>query len=98
HGSGERGADGRLQTEVGLGTAIRRTATPFPAIVVFPQAPLDQWWEGPATDMALAALAQTEREFHTDRERVYLTGLSMGGSGSWYIAYRHPERFAALLI
>jgi predicted peptidase len=98
HGSGERGADGLLPTEVGLGTTIRRIAAPFPAIVVFPQAPRDQWWEGPAADMALAALAQTEREYRIDPERVYLTGLSMGGSGTWYIAYRHPERFAALLI
>lgn len=46
--------------------------------------------------MALAALMQTMAEFHVDPDRVYLTGLSMGGHGSWYLAYRHPELFAAV--
>ena len=47
--------------------------------------------------MALKALDQTESEFSTDKSRVYLTGLSMGGAGTWYVSYRHPNRFAALL-
>jgi len=37
------------------------------------------------------------REFHVDPTRVYLTGLSMGGHGTWYVAYRHPELFAAIV-
>jgi predicted peptidase len=47
--------------------------------------------------MAVAALQQTMREFHVDPKRVYLTGLSMGGHGTWYVAYRHPELFAAIV-
>ena len=47
--------------------------------------------------MAVAALQQTMREFHVDASRVYLTGLSMGGHGTWYIAYRHAELFAAIV-
>ena len=97
HGAGERGADGLLQTTVGLGPAIRRDPKRFPALVVFPQAPLDSQWVGTPADMALAALTQTMGEFHVDRDRVYLTGLSMGGHGTWYLAYRHPELFAAVV-
>jgi predicted peptidase len=42
HGSGERGSDGILQTPIGLGESIRRCAERWPAIVVFPQAPLER--------------------------------------------------------
>lgn len=97
HGAGERGNDGLLQTNVGLAPAIRLNATRYPAIVVFPQVPLDSQWVGTPADMALAALTQTMREFHVDPSRVYLTGLSMGGHGTWYVAYRHPELFAAIV-
>jgi predicted peptidase len=96
HGAGERGTDGLLQTAVGLGPAIRRAPGRYPAIVVFPQVPPDSQWVGVPAEMALAALDQTMREFDVDRGRVYLTGLSMGGHGTWYLAYRHPELFAAI--
>ena len=97
HGSGERGSDGVLQTTAGLGTAIRRNAKRFPAIVVFPQAPDGTEWVGTQSDMALATLNQAIREFHADPDRMYLTGLSLGGYGTWYLAYRHPELFAAVV-
>ena len=97
HGAGERGTDGLLQTNVGLGAAIRQNASRYPAIVVFPQVPPDSQWVGTPADMAVAALQQTMREFHVDASRVYLTGLSMGGHGTWYIAYRHAELFAAVV-
>jgi len=96
HGAGERGTDGLVQTNVGLGPAIRRAPARFPTIVVFPQVPRDSQWVGTPGDAALAALAQTMKEFHTDPARVYLTGLSMGGHGTWYLAYRHPALFAAI--
>ncbi len=97
HGAGERGTDGLRQTTVGLGPAIRQEPKRYPAIVVFPQLPLDSQWVGAPAEMALAALNQTLAEFHADRDRVYLTGLSMGGHGTWYLAYRHPELFAAIV-
>lgn len=96
HGAGERGSDGLLQTAVGLGDAIRRDPARYPAIVVFPQAPADSLWTGVPARAAMAALDRSLEEFSTDPSRVYLTGLSMGGHGSWYLAYRHPERFAAV--
>src|SRR2546428_10181309 len=97
HGAGERGDDGLLQTNVGLGPAIRKNRCGYPAIMVFPQVPRDSQWVGGPAEMAVAALQQTMREFHVDPSRVYLTGLSMGGHGTWYIAYRHAELFAAIV-
>jgi len=97
HGSGERGTDGMRQTLVGLAPAIRQQPERFPMIAVFPQARPERQWTGSQSAMALAALQQTLAEFRTDANRVYLTGLSMGGHGSWYLAYRQPELFAAVL-
>jgi len=97
HGSGERGSDGILQTEVGLANAVRRDPGRWRAIIVFPQARPDSDWQGHSADVALAALAREERAFHTDPRRVYLTGLSLGGNGAWYLAYHHAGRFAAIV-
>ena len=97
HGSGERGTDGLLQTSVGLGDGIRRHAERWPAIAVFPQAPPEHRWHGRVAHLALATLDRTVREFSTDADRVYLVGLSAGGNGVWNLAYRSPERFAALV-
>jgi predicted peptidase len=47
--------------------------------------------------MALAALDQSIKEFHGDRRRVHLSGLSMGGFGTWELAMAQPGRFAALV-
>ena len=96
HGAGERGSDGYFQTQVGLGAAIRQNADRVPAIVVFPQSRPDSTWTGTLANVALATLDQTMREYQIDPARVYLTGLSMGGNGTWYIAYRYPKRFAAI--
>jgi predicted peptidase len=97
HGSGERGADGLLQTAVGLPQAIRREPARFQAIVVMPQVPADSAWAGAPADAAMLALRQTLAEYRTDADRVYLTGLSMGGRGAWYLAYRNPTMFAAVV-
>lgn len=97
HGAGERGDDGLIQTEVGIGTAIRRHAERVPAIVVFPQCLRNRWW--PEPDMqaqALKALDQSIKEFNGDPARIYLTGISMGGYGTWAMAANNPSRFAAL--
>lgn len=98
HGAGERGSDGLLQTEIGLGTALRRYSDRYPLIAVFPQAPPDTRWPGASSRIALGALDATLEEFHCDRDRVYLTGLSMGGNGAWYLAYRDTTRWAAVLV
>jgi predicted peptidase len=97
HGSGERGDDGMRATQVGLGSAIRWDRSRAPLIGVFPQAPADSTWLGEPGEAALAALDQAVREFGGDPTRLYLTGLSMGGYGTWYLAFLHPEKFAALV-
>ena len=97
HGAGERGDDGLIQTEVGIGTAIRRDRSRVPAIVVMPQCRKDAWWTASTMgDMAIAALEQAQKEFNGDPARIYLTGLSMGGYGTWYLAGKYPGKFAAL--
>lgn len=96
HGSGERGADGVRQTKVGLGRALSRHPERFPAVVVMPQAPFDRFWAGAPAEAALEALRQVRAEFPIDSDRLYLSGMSMGGHGAWYLAYRHPELFAAV--
>ena len=80
-----------------MGAALRRHPERYPAIVVFPQTPSDKSGNAVTARIALAALDKTLGEFSTDADRVYLTGLSMGGSGAWYLAYEHPRRFAALV-
>lgn len=97
HGSGERGSDGGKQTEAGLGTYLREHAADFPALVVLPQVPVDEEWSGRNNQVALAALDATMNEFNADPERQYLTGMSMGGYGSWNIALAQPTRFAAIV-
>ena len=98
HGGGAQGDDGLLQTENGLGSAIRSNPDRWPALVVFPQVRPGKRWNGEDAAWALKALEQTQREFATDPNRVYLTGLSRGGAGAYYLAYRDPSRFAALLV
>lgn len=96
HGAGERGNDGRQQLAVGLGPAVRRQEKRFPALVVFPQCRQGAWWTDPQMEeLALAALNETLERYNGDRERIYLTGISMGGYGTFYLAARHPELFAA---
>lgn len=97
HGAGERGTDGVRPTEVGLGRAIRLDPQRVPALVVFPQAPPREVWVGDLARVAMLALDRTVAEFSGDKDRVYLTGLSMGGYGTWVLAFEDPERFAALV-
>jgi predicted peptidase len=99
HGAGERGDDDLAQTQVGLGPAILRQQESFPFIVVLPQCPSNRWWTEPEMQaLALKALDQTVTEFNGDPKRTYLTGLSMGGYGSWAIVAKNPARFAALAV
>lgn len=94
HGSGEKGTDNVKQTQVGLGPVVTANANTFPAIAVFPQAPLG---EGVDPDLlALTAFEKTLTEYSkVDTKREYLTGLSFGGVHSYNLAFRQPTRWAA---
>lgn len=95
HGSGERGSDGIKQTQVGMPSQIRWHRDWFDAIVVMPQSPDDSVFRGPVADGAFAALEKSVKEFHGDRQRLYVTGLSMGGYGVWQQVVDHPGVYAA---
>lgn len=97
HGSGERGSDGLLQTDVGLGAIIRRNGLRPPALIVFPQCRRDKDWGGEMAKMALRCVEETARDYAVDADRLYLTGLSLGGAGAWGIGAALPDRFAALV-
>ena len=99
HGAGERGSDGLLQTDVGFPHAIREHAEDTAFIAVLPQCPKEKLWtDNDQQAQALAALEAVMKEFNGDRERLYLTGISMGGYGTWDIAGKHPHRFAAYVV
>jgi predicted peptidase len=93
HGSGERGSDGERQTTVGLGRLLREGKLDPAAVVIFPQCPEDGHWVGPARRIALGALDAAESEFAIDSRRVAITGMSMGGAGTWVLAAENPKRF-----
>jgi predicted peptidase len=98
HGSGERGADGKKPTEVGLGPAVRKREKTFPAFVLFPQYRQFTW--SPDSDdarRALGMLARVQKEYKIDPARVYLTGVSMGGFGTWHLAAKYPDWWAAIV-
>jgi predicted peptidase len=98
HGAGETGTDGEKQVKQGLGPAVKKVEKEFPAFVIFPQSQKGGWRAGSAeADRALAILDAVQKEFKIDPKRVYLTGLSMGGAGTWSLAAKYPERWAAIV-
>jgi predicted peptidase len=98
HGSGEKGTDNRAQMTQGLPPWLKQHMD-FPAIVVIPQAAPDTSWRwSPAIDVALEVLKVSITEFHADPKRVYITGLSDGGYGTWKIAAENPQLFAGVVV
>lgn len=70
----------------------------LPYIIISPQCPRESWWSNDdQQELLIALLAHVKKQFPVDVERVYLTGLSMGGFGSWELAARLPEEFAAVV-
>jgi predicted peptidase len=93
HGAGERGTD-IWKVAVHGPPKYVGTHPDFPFIVVSPQCPENQIW---SNDVLLALLDEIEKKYAVDTGRVYLTGLSMGGYGSWDLGLTYPERFAAIV-
>lgn len=97
HGAGETGKDGAKQAKVGLGPAIKKLEKEFPFFAVFPQSQNRTWRaRSKDADRAMAILAEVQKKYKTDDKRVYLTGLSMGGFGTWSLAVAHPKKWAAI--
>ncbi len=98
HGSGKVGNDGRQQAEGALAQAIRKSEKDFSFIVVFPQSHEGGWTAGSVDGKsALAILDEVETRYKVDGKRTYLTGLSMGGEGTWSLAAAYPDRWAAIV-
>ncbi len=93
HGAGERGSE-LDKVKVHGPPKLIAAGRDIPMIVVSPQCPAEQWWN---IDALLALLDSIEKTHKVDKERIYVTGLSMGGFGTWSLASRAPERFAALV-
>jgi len=93
HGGGERGDDLELVKRHGPPKLIEEGKS-FPFVVVSPQCPKDKWWQ----PLELTALLDEIVAGHKiDEDRIYVTGLSMGGFGSWSLAAHTPNRFAAIV-
>src|SRR5262245_57434702 len=98
HGSGETKGGKKMPVEVGIGPAVKKREKGFPFITVIPQAETKGWQaDGPNAERALAMLDEVMKEYKIDAKRQYLTGLSMGGAGTWSVAVAHPDRWAAIV-
>ena len=93
HGSGERGDNLDLVKKHGPPKLID-AGKQFPFIVVSPQCPNGQSWE---PFKLTALLDEIAEKYKVDQDRIYLTGLSMGGFGTWALAAYRPNRFAAIV-
>lgn len=94
HGAGERGADLELVKKHGI-PKIVAPQPDFPFIAVSPQCPKFSWWTV-ELEALNALLDELIKAYAVDTERIYLTGLSMGGYGTWHLATAYPQRFAAI--
>jgi predicted peptidase len=92
HGAGERSDNVFGVTWHGPPKLVRQGAS-FPFIIVAPLCPPKQWWND---TKLLHLLDGVEKEYRVDTNRVYLTGMSMGGSGTWSLGLTQAKRFAAI--
>jgi len=98
HGINQRGEGGVAPTKGASGAVLRNYLEQVPAIVLLPQCRKESYWSDAEMDkMVMQSLDQTVTEFGADKERLYLTGVSMGGYGVWHLASQHTGKFAALL-
>ena len=92
HGAGERGDDLNRVKVHGPPMLVEK-GKKFPFIIVSPQCPRGQVWK---TDELMALLDHVCEKYRVDKTRQYLTGLSMGGYGSWSLGVAYCDRFAAI--
>jgi|SaaInlStandDraft_1057018.scaffolds.fasta_scaffold20893_2 predicted peptidase len=92
HGAGERG-DNLDRVKIHGPPKLIASGEKLPFIVVSPQCPKDRWWN--AVELT-ALLDEIVEKHNVDESRIYVTGLSMGGFGTWSLAMYSPKRFAAI--
>ena len=92
HGSGEKGTD---IEKVKIHGPFKYLKTHnLDAYVLAPQCPENEYWD---SEVLYRLILKIQKEYNVDTNRIYLTGLSMGGWGAWNLAFAHPETFAALV-
>ena len=92
HGAGESGTNLDKVKTHGPPKLVESTRPDFPFILVSPQSARRGW----QPELLSALLDDIVKNHRVDKDRVYLTGLSMGGYGTWSLAAAHPEKFAAI--
>ncbi|MCR5862107.1 prolyl oligopeptidase family serine peptidase [Flavobacterium sp. J372] len=92
HGSGEKGSD--LEKVKVHGPFKYLKTNSIDAYVLAPQCPEGEYWD---SETLYRLVQKVVKENSVDQNRIYLTGLSMGGWGAWNLAFAHPEMFAALV-
>jgi len=111
HGAGERGDDNQAQLKHVVRIFVtEENRRKYPCFVLAPQCPRGEKWaevhwgapthtqpseSAPAMDLTLRLIQSLVEEYSIDRDRLYVTGLSMGGYGTWDVIARHPDLFAA---
>lgn len=97
HGAGERGSGGEelWKVEVHGFSKVLTDEKEFDCILVEPQCPANTFWVAHIQEIG-SFIDRAVEYFKADKDRVYLTGLSMGGFGTWYTAMAFPEKFAAV--
>lgn len=93
HGGSGRGTDTIKLYTYGIPDQIWR-GREFPFVIIAPQCPLDHRW---STDNWFENFyEEIITKYRVDTNKVYLTGVSLGGAGTWYLAIKHPDKFAAI--
>lgn len=91
HGSGERGNN--LELVKAHSPFTYKNLIKEPVAILAPQCPANSWWD---TETLYQLIREIQSKYKIDVSRIYLTGLSMGGWGTWKLAMEHPEMFAAI--
>jgi predicted peptidase len=91
HGSGERGSN--LEIVKNHSPFTYKNLIKEPVAILAPQCPENTWWD---TDAVYFLIREISEKYKIDKDRIYLTGLSMGGWGTLKLAGEHPEMFAAV--
>jgi predicted peptidase len=112
HGAGERGTDNKAQLRNGVSDILKGAAElGEPVFLIAPQCPPESWWAEPTPDRlhlanagrnrllqaVLALVEETAQKHPIDRKRIYVTGLSMGGFGTWDLLASSPQTWAAAI-
>ena len=113
HGAGERGTDNKAQLKHGVNGILKGAADlGEPVFLIAPQCPPERWWaeptpdrlglkdaggENPLLEAVLALVEETAQKHPIDRARIYVTGISMGGFGTWDMLARSPQTWAAAI-